>query len=114
MGIPVLAHMGGMIEFFPFLFLFGAAFVIFTALRDGSHKRTNTRTLPTNNLSRQVHFATRKPRKDKSAAAPTNVERLGRRFGAPKFQLMEGEAESNRPAVPRRFEPPPPSRRKTG
>jgi hypothetical protein len=105
--------MGGMIEFFPFLFLGGAAFFIFTALRDGSNKQTTTRTLPTNNLSRQVHFATRRPRKER-AAAPTNVERLGRRFGEPHLHVMEGETEGNRPAIPRRFEPPPPSRRKTG
>ncbi len=115
MGIPVLAHggMGGLMEFFPFLFLGAAVFVIVTALRDGQGKKTNTRTLPTNNLSRQVHFATRRPRAERKETS--NTERLGRRFGAPpKLHVMEGEGEGNRPAVPRRFEPPPPSRRKTG
>jgi hypothetical protein len=114
MGIPVLAHggMGGLMEFFPFLFIGAAIFVIVTALRDGSGKKTNTRTLPTNNLSRQVHFATRRPRAER--AASPNSERLGRRFGTPKLHVMEGETEGNRPAIPRRFEPPPPSRRKTG
>jgi hypothetical protein len=111
-GISLLAHMGGMIEFFPFLFIGAAVIFIVVALRDGSNKQTNTRTLPTNNLSRQVHFATRKPRKEK--ASVPNVERLGRRVRAPNLQVMEGETEGNRPAVPRRFEPPPPSRRKTG
>lgn len=114
MVTPVLAHggMGGLMEFFPFLFIGGAIIVIVTAMRDGSGKKTNTRTLPTDNLSRQVHFATRRPRAER-AAASSNSERLGRRFGPPRLRLMDGEAEANRPAIPRRFEPPPP-RRKTG
>ena len=113
MVTPVLAHggMGGMMEFFPLLFIGAAIFFIVTALRDGSDKRTNTRTLPTNNLSRQVHFATRPPRRERVAVS--NSERLGRRFGPPKLRVMEGEGEGTRPAIPRRFEPPPP-RRKTG
>jgi hypothetical protein len=112
MGTSVLAHMGGMVEFFPFLFIGAAAFFIWTAMRDGSGKKSSTRTLPTNNLSRQMHFATRKPRAER--APSSNSERLGRRFGPPKLHVMEGETEENRPAIPRRFEPPPPSRRKTG
>jgi hypothetical protein len=114
MVTPVLAHggMGGLMEFFPFLFIGAAIVVIVTAMRDGSGKKTNTRTLPTNNLSRQVHFATRRPRSER-ATAPPNPERLGRRFGPPKLRVMEGEGQANRPAVPKRFEPPPP-RRKTG
>lgn len=112
MGTSVLAHMGGMIQFFPVLFIGAAIFFIVTALRDGSGKRSNTRSLPTNNLSRQMHFATRRPRAER--AASSNSERLGRRFGPPKLRVMEGETEGNRPAIPRRFEPPPPSRRKTG
>ncbi|MEW6477482.1 MAG: hypothetical protein AB1679_34970 [Actinomycetota bacterium] len=113
MVIPVLAHggLGGLMEFFPFLFIGAAIFVIVTAMRDGSGKKTNTRTLPTNSLSRQVHFATRRPRSDR--ATVPNSERLGRRFGAPKLHVMDGESADNRPAIPRRFEPPPP-RRKTG
>lgn len=113
MVTPVLAHggMGGLMEFFPFLFIGAAIVVIVTAMRDGSGKKTNTRTLPTNNLSRQVHFATRRPRSER-ATAP-NSERLGRRFGPPKLRVMEGEGQETRPAVPKRFEPPPP-RRKTG
>jgi hypothetical protein len=105
--------MGGLMEFFPFLFIGAAIIVIVTAMRDGSGKNTNTRSLPTNNLSRQVHFATRRPRPER-ATAP-NPERLARRFGAPKLRVMEGEGQGdgNRPAIPRRFEPPPP-RRKTG
>lgn len=117
MVTPVLAHggMGGLIEFFPFLFIGGAVFVIVTAMRDGSDKRTKTRTLPTNNLERQVHFATRRPRAERKEKDPTTQERMGRRFGAaPRLHVMEGEGEGNRPAIPRRFEPPPPSRRKTG
>lgn len=112
MVTPVLAHgMGHFVTLFPLAMISAAVFFIWTALRDGSDKRTNTRTLPTNNLQRQVHFATRRPRPEKEKATPQ--ERLGRRLGAPKLQVMEGEAESNRPAIPRRFEPPPP-RRKTG
>ena len=113
MVTPVLAHggMGGLMEFFPFLFIGAAIFVIVTALRDGSGKTTNTRTLPTNNLSRQVHFATRRPRPER--AAVPNTERLGRRFGPPKLRVMEGEGDGTRPAIPRTFSPPPP-RRKTG
>lgn len=112
MRVSLLAHMGGMIEFFPFLFIGAAVIFIVTALRDGSHKQANTRTLPTNNLSRQVHFATRRPRAERKEVP--NTERLARKFGAPKLHVMEGEADANRPATPRRFEPPPPSRRKTG
>lgn len=114
MVTAVLAHggMGGLMEFFPFLFIGAAIFVIVTALRDGSDKKTNTRSLPTNNLSRQVHFATRRPRAERVVAS-SNSERLGRRFGPPRLRVMEGEGEGSRPAIPRRFEPPPP-RRKTG
>lgn len=113
MVTPVLAHggMGGLMEFFPLLFIGAAIFFIVTALRDGSDKKTTTRTLPTNNLSRQVHFATRRPRPER-VAAPSS-ERMGRRFGPPKLRVMEGEGEGTRPPIPRRFEPPPP-RRKTG
>lgn len=113
MVTPVLAHggMGGLMEFFPFLFIGAAIIVIVTAMRDGSGKNTSTRTLPTNNLSRQLHFATRRPRPERVVAP--NPERLARRSGAPKLQVMDGEAEVNRPVIPKRFEPPPP-RRKTG
>jgi hypothetical protein len=114
-GFSLLAHMGGMIEFFPFLFIGAAVIFIVVALRDGSDKQKHTRTLPTNNLERQVHFATRKPRAERKAQEGSNQERLGRRFGAaPKLKVMEGQRDEQRPAVPRHFEPPPPSRRKTG
>jgi hypothetical protein len=103
--------MGGLMEFFPFLFIGAAIFVIVTALRDGAGKTTNTRTLPTNNLSRQMHFATRRPRAER--ATVSNSERPGRRFGPPRLRVMEGEGEATRPAIPRTFSPPPP-RRKTG
>jgi hypothetical protein len=114
MVTPVLAHggMGGLMEFFPLVFIVGAIFVIVTAMRDGSDKKTNTRTLPTNNLSRQVHFATRPPRAERAVATPS-AEKGFRRKSAPRLKVMEGEAEGTRPAIPRRFEPPPP-RRKTG
>jgi hypothetical protein len=116
MVAPVLAHgMGHVVTIFPLAMICAAIFFIMTALRDGSDKKTNTRTLPTNNLERQVHFATRKPRAERKAQEASTQERLGRRFGAaPKLRVMEGEADENRPAVPRHFEPPPPSRRKTG
>jgi hypothetical protein len=108
----VLAHggMGGLMELFPLLFIGAAIFFIVTALRDGSHKKSNTTTIPTNPLSRQVHFATR--RRTERSTVPSSEKPI-RRFGAPRLQVMAGEAEGNRPAVPRRFEPPPP-RRKTG
>ena len=112
MKMVVLAHgPAGLWDYFPVLFLVAAVFFIVTALRDGSDKRSNTRTLPTNNLSRQVHFATRPPRAERKE---TSKERLARKFGAPNLRVMEGEADGNRPAIPRRFEPPPPGRRKTG
>jgi hypothetical protein len=104
--------MGHFVTLFPLAMILAAVFFIWTALRDGSDKKSNTRTLPTNNLSRQVHFATRRPRSERKETA--NSERLARKFGAPKLHVMEGEADGTRPAIPRRFEPPPPSRRKTG
>lgn len=116
METVVLAHggMGGLMEFFPFLFIGAASFVILTAMRDGS-KTGGARTLPTDPLTRQLHAATRKPRAGKAENPPGSpADRPPiRRFGAPRLQVMEGEAESTPPAVPRRFEPPPP-RRKTG
>jgi hypothetical protein len=115
MVTSVLAHggMGGLMEFFPFLFIGAAIIVIVTAMRDGSGKKGgNTTTLPTNNLSRQLHFATRRPRRERPVAVQS-AEKGFRRVAAPHLKVMEGEAESARPAVPRRFEPPPP-RRKTG
>jgi hypothetical protein len=116
MVTPVLAHgMGHMLSLFP-LFMIGAAiFVILIAMRDGSNKKTNTRTIPINPLSRQMHAATR--RRSRSTGPSTegpSSEKTFRRFGAPRLRVMEGEAEGTRPAIPRRFEPPPPSRRKTG
>lgn len=108
----VLAHgPGGVFDLFPLFFIAAAVWVIRTAMRDGQNKGTNTRTLPTSPLSRQVHAATRK-KTEKST--PTVDRPVVRRFGAPNLQVMEGESAENRPAVPRRFEPPPYGRRKTG
>lgn len=111
----VLAHgPGGLFDFFPLLFVVAAVWIIWKVVREGGqqHKNTQIRTLPTNPLSRQMHAATRqRGGGDQSASS----ERPGRRFGAPRLQVMDGEAaEGNRPAIPRRFEPPPPRRRKTG
>jgi hypothetical protein len=116
----VLAHgPGGLFDFFPLLFIGAAVWVIMNVLRDGQKRsRAGTTTLPRNNnpWSRQVHAATyRKRASEKPTAQPS--ERSSVRFGAPRssrLRVMDGEADKNRPAVPRRFEPPPPSKRKTG
>jgi hypothetical protein len=110
----VLAHgPAGLFDLFPLLFVGAGVWVILKVLREGQHKTTSTRTLPTNPWSRQVHSATRRRGTDKSTGPSS--ERPGRRFGAPRLQVMAGDAAGeNRPAVPRRFEPPPPGRRKTG
>jgi hypothetical protein len=111
----VLAHgPGGMYDLFPLLFIGAAVWVIRTALRDGQNKGPKTRTLPMSPLSRQVHAATRRRTAEKSdTPAP---ERSGfRRVKTPNLTVMEGDAaDGARPAVPRRFEPPPYGRRKTG
>jgi hypothetical protein len=109
----VLAHgPGGVFDMLPLLFIGAAVWIIRGVLRDGQNKaRQTTRALPTTPWSRQVHSATRKRAVDKPAERPGQP----RRFGPSRLQVMDGEgAGSNRPAVPRRFEPPPPGRRKTG
>lgn len=111
----VLAHgPAGLFDFFPLLFLGAGAWIIMMVLRDGAKKHTQTRRLPTNPWSRQVQAATRKRGGDRSTGPSS--DRPSRRFGPPpRLRVMEGEAaEGNRPAVPRTFQPPPPSRRKTG
>jgi hypothetical protein len=112
----VLAHgPGGLFDLFPLLFLGAAVWVIWIAMKDGQNKKSNTRTLPTSPLSRQVHAAVRKQRPEKSTEAPSG-DRPVRRFGAPSLQVMDGgeSTDKNRPpTVPRRFEPAPP-RRKSG
>ncbi len=113
MKTVVLAHgPGGMFDLFPLVMLGAAAFVIWTALRDGSDKRNATRTLPTNPFSRQLHAALRPQRPERSAAP--SPERGPRRRGGTPLQVMEGgeAGEKNRPKIPQRFEPAPPSRRK--
>jgi hypothetical protein len=109
----VLAHgPGGIFDLFPLFFLVAAVSVIVIALRDGQDKKSNTRTLPTSPLSRQMHAALRKQRPERSAEPSS--ERPGRRFGAPSLQVVEGgESKDRPPAIPRRFEPAPP-RRKSG
>lgn len=114
----VLAHgPGGLFDLFPLLFLVAAITVIVIALRDGQGKKSNTRSLPTSPLSRQVHAAIRKrPEKTPEKAPGSSSERVVRRFGAPSLQVMKGgeSADGNKPpSVPRRFEPAPP-RRKSG
>jgi len=113
----VLAHgPGGLFDFFPLLFLAAAGYVIWIAMKDGQNKKSNTRTLPTSPLSRQMHAAIRKQRPDRSTEAPSSGERVVRRFGAPSLQVMEGGESTDAkrpPTVPRRFEPAPP-RRKSG
>ena len=113
----VLAHgPAGLFDFFPLLFIGAAVWVILMVLRDGEKRRgTGTHTLPRTPWSRQVHAATRKRGGEKVAVQ--HSERPAVRFGAPttKLRVMDGEgADGNRPTVPRRFEPPPPGRRKTG
>ena len=112
----VLAHgPGGIFDLFPLLFLIAAGLVIWIAMRDGQNKKTNTRTLPTSPLSRQMHAAIRKQRPDRSTE-PSSGDRVVRRFGAPSLQVMDGGEStdgSRPPTLPRRFEPAPP-RRKSG
>ena len=113
----VLAHgPGGMFDLLPVLFLGVAIWIIRNVLREGQEKAQKaTRALPMTPWSRQVHTATRK-RAEKPAGPPAERPGQVRRFGAPLLhEVMDGEAgDANRPAVPRRFEPPPPGRRKTG
>jgi len=113
----VLAHgPGGIFDLFPVLFLLAAGTVIWIAMRDGQNKKTNTRTLPTSPLSRQMHAAIRKQRPERSTE-PSSGGRVDRRFGAaPSLRVVEGgeSTDKNLPkTVPRRFEPAPP-RRKSG
>jgi hypothetical protein len=115
MRMVVLAHgPGGMFDLLPFLFLGGAMFVIFTALRDGQDKKTtNTRTLPTSPFSRQVRAALRQQKPERSTEPS---ERGPRRIGGSPLQVIEGgeAGEKDRPRIPQRFEPAPPAaRRKT-
>ena len=114
----VLAHgPGGMFDLLPVLFIGVAIWIIRNVLREGQEKAQKaTRALPTTPWSRQVHTATRKRAgSDKPAGAPTERSGQSRRFGPSHLKVMDGEsANENRPAVPRRFEPPPPGRRKTG
>jgi hypothetical protein len=110
----VLAHgPGGLFDLFPLFFIAAAIWVIRTALRDGQNKTTKTRTLPTSPLSRQVHNATKRRTGEKTETTAPDRSAV-RRFKAPKLQVMDGESAEGRPAVPRRFEPPPYGRRKTG
>jgi len=113
----VLAHgPGGLFDLFPLLFLVMAVIVIWIAMRDGQNKKTNTRTLPTSPLSRQMHAALHKQRPERSTE-PSSGDRVVRRFGAPSLKVMEGgeSTDAKRPTtvVPRRFQPAPP-RRKSG
>ena len=112
----VLAHgPSGLFDLFPLLFVAAGIWVILKVLREGERKRTNTTPMPRTPWSRQVHAATRKRAGTDKPVGPSSGG-PGRRFGAaPHLQVMDGEAaDENRSAVPRRFEPPPPGRRKTG
>jgi hypothetical protein len=112
----VLAHgPGGLFDLLPLLFVAAAIWIIMNVLRDGQKRATkSTHALPTTPWSRQVHTATRK-RAEKPAGTPAERPGQVRRFAAPHLKVMDGEAaDENRPPVPRRFEPPPPGRRKTG
>lgn len=111
----VLAHgPAGLFDFFPLLFIGAAIWVILKVLREGERKRTNTTLMPRTPWSRQVHAATRKRAGTDKPVGPSSGG-PGRRVGPPHLQVMDGEAaDENRSAVPRRFEPPPPGRRKTG
>ena len=112
----VLAHgPAGLFDFFPLLFIGAAIWVILKVLREGERKTTNTTPMPRTPWSRQVHAATRKRGASDKVNTPSSAGQP-RRFGAaPRLQVMDGAAaEENRSPVPRRFEPPPPGRRKTG
>jgi len=110
----VLAHgPGGMFDLLPVLFVGIAIYIIRNVLKEGQSKASTTAKLPTTPWSRQVHSATRKRAPDKPVAQAGPGQ--ARRFGPPRLKVMDGEAaEANRPVVPRKFEPPPPGRRKTG
>ena len=111
----VLAHgPAGLFDFFPLLFIGAAIWVIMNVLRDGQKKTRTTSTLPTNPWSRQVATATRKRGGPAKPAGTPSERSQPRRVGAPHLRVMDGESADARPAVPRRFEPPPPGRRKTG
>jgi hypothetical protein len=112
----VLAHgFLGLFDYFPLLFIGAAIWVILKVLREGQGRASKTPKLPTTPWSRQVATATRKRGGSGKPAGPP-PERPGppRRTGPPHLKVMDGEAADERPAVPRRFEPPPPGRRKTG
>jgi len=113
----VLAHgFLGLFDFFPLLFVVAAVWIIMNVLRDGQKKTRTTRKLPTNSWSRQVATATRKRGGPaKPASAPAERPGQPRRTGPPHhLKVLDGEAADDHPVVPRRFEPPPPGRRKTG
>jgi len=111
----VLAHgPAGLLDFFPLLFIGAAVWVIFKVLREGERKKINTAVMPRTPWSRQVHAATRKRAGTDRPVSPPSVG-PGRRVGPSHLQVLDGEAaDERRPPVPRRFEPPPPGRRKTG
>jgi hypothetical protein len=112
----VLAHgFLGLFDYFPVFFLVAGIWVIFKVLREGQGRVSHTSKLPTTPWSRQVATATRK-RSAVAKPAGTPPDRPGqpRRSGPSHLRVMEGEAADGGPAVPRRFEPPPPGRRKTG
>ena len=112
----VLAHgPGGMFDILPVIFVGVAIYIIRNVLREGQANAKPTAKLPTTPWSRQVHSATRKPVPDKPAAQAAERPGQARRFGPARLKVMDGDAPSeNGPAVPRRFEPPPAGRRKTG
>ena len=111
----VLAHgFLGLFDFFPLLFIGAGVWVIMNVVRDGQRKTRTTRTLPTSSWSRQVATATRKRGGPAKPVGPP-LERPGqlRRVGAPRLRVLDDRADEG-PVLPRRFEPPPPGRRKTG
>ena len=113
----VLAHgFLGLFDYFPLFFIAAGAWVILKVLREGQGRATKgTPKLPTTSWSRQVATATRKRSGSGKPAGPL-PERPGqsRRSGLPHLRAMEDEVADEGPAVPRRFEPPPAGRRKTG
>ena len=111
----VLAHgPAGLFDFFPLLFIGAALWVIMNVLRDGQKTTRTTRTLPTNPWSRQMATATRKRGGPVKPAGTQSDRPQPRRVGAPRLRVLDGESADQRLAVPRRFEPPPAGRRKTG
>ncbi len=111
-----LAHgASGLLDLFPLLFVGMGIWFILRVLRDGQRRAGKAHKLPTTPWSRQLATVTRKRvGPEKAANQPAERPGMPRRTAAPHLKVLDGQAADDRPALPRRFEPPPPGRRKTG